>query len=162
MATSTDHIPFDEVGLPGFQFIQDGLEYGVTHHSNIDSFDHIQRGDLMQASAILAAFVYQAANRDEMLPRKALPKAKVQPDAYTAIPDVKRDIEFTPGLKMDAKIPAGAGPFPAVIFVHGGGFVGGSRQTMMRPLYQPVSDAGFAWFTVDYRVAPGPSLSRCR
>ena len=71
----TDHLPFDAVGLPGFQFIQDPLDYGTrTHHSNIDAYDHVQEGDLMQAAAILASVVYEAATRPEMLPRKPLPK----------------------------------------------------------------------------------------
>ena len=72
---STDHISFDEVGIPGFQFIQDGLEYGTrTHHTNMDSYDRASANDLMQASVIMAAFVYNAAMRDEKLPRKPLPK----------------------------------------------------------------------------------------
>ena len=71
----TDHQSFDGVGLPGFQFIQDPMEYMTrTHHSNMDVYDHIQAGDLMQASAIIASFVYNTAMRDEMLPRKPLPK----------------------------------------------------------------------------------------
>jgi hypothetical protein len=71
----TDHLPFDAVGLPGFQFIQDPLDYGSrTHHSNIDVYDHLQEGDLMQAAAILASCVYEAATRPEMLPRKPMPK----------------------------------------------------------------------------------------
>ncbi len=71
----TDHQSFDAVGLPGFQFIQDPIEYETrTHHSNMDLYDHIQPGDLMQASAIMASFVYNAAMREEMLPRKPLPK----------------------------------------------------------------------------------------
>jgi len=71
----TDHLSFDAVGLPGFQFIQDPLDYGSrTHHSELDVYDHAEPGDLMQASAIMAAFVYNAANRPEMLPRKPLPK----------------------------------------------------------------------------------------
>ncbi len=65
---------FDGVGLPGFQFIQDPLDYGTrTHHSNLDVYDHVQPGDLMQASAILASFVYDAAVRPDMLPPKPLP-----------------------------------------------------------------------------------------
>ena len=71
----TDHQSFDAVGLPGFQFIQDPLDYGSqTHHSSADVFDHLQASDLMEASAIMAAVVYDAATRDEMLPRKPLPK----------------------------------------------------------------------------------------
>lgn len=71
----TDHLSFDAVGLPGFQFIQDPVEYETrSHHSNMDTYDRIQRGDLMQASAIMATFVYNTAMRDQMLPRKPLPK----------------------------------------------------------------------------------------
>jgi carboxypeptidase Q len=73
----TDHLSFDAVGLPGFQFIQDPVEYATrTHHSNMDVYDHIQASDLMEASAIMASFVYHAAMRPEMLPRKPLPKPK--------------------------------------------------------------------------------------
>ena len=72
---STDHVSFNALGLPGFQFIQDPLEYfSTTHHSNMDVFDYVPKSDMMQASAILASFVYNAATRDEMLPRKPLPK----------------------------------------------------------------------------------------
>ncbi len=71
----TDHLSFDAVGLPGFQFIQDPVEYATrTHHSNMDVYDRLQPGDLMQASAIMASIVYDAATRSEMLPRKPLPK----------------------------------------------------------------------------------------
>jgi hypothetical protein len=71
----TDHLSYDAVGLPGFQFIQDPLEYNSrTHHSNMDVYDRIQKGDMMQMSAIVAAFVYNTAMRDDMLPRKPLPK----------------------------------------------------------------------------------------
>ena len=71
----TDHLAFDAIGLPGWQFIQDEVEYGSrTHHSNMDVYDRIQRQDMMQASVIMAAFLYNAAMRDEKLPRKAMPK----------------------------------------------------------------------------------------
>lgn len=71
---STDHVSFDAVGLPGFQFVQDELEYStVTHHSNMDLYDHVSEADLKQAATIVAAFVYLAANRPDMLPRKPLP-----------------------------------------------------------------------------------------
>jgi carboxypeptidase Q len=67
----TDHLSFDGVGLPGFQFIQDDLEYDtLTHHSNMDVYDHLSRGDLMQAATVMAWFVYNAAMRDERMPRK--------------------------------------------------------------------------------------------
>ncbi|MBV8845131.1 MAG: M20/M25/M40 family metallo-hydrolase [Bryobacterales bacterium] len=73
--TGTDHLSFNEVGLPGFQFIQDPLEYdSLTHHSNMDVYDHVQGGDLMQAAAIVTSVIYHAANREEMLPRPPLPK----------------------------------------------------------------------------------------
>jgi carboxypeptidase Q len=76
----TDHQSFDAVGLPGFQFIQDQLEYDSrTHHSNMDVYDRLQRGDLAQMAAIVASFVYQAANREALLPRKALPKPQPPP-----------------------------------------------------------------------------------
>ena len=72
---STDHISFDGVGLPAFQFIQDPLEYGSrTHHSNMDVLDHVQASDLEQASAVMAWFVYNTASRPEMMPRKPMPK----------------------------------------------------------------------------------------
>jgi len=67
----TDHQSFDGAGLPGFQFIQDALDYWtLTHHSNMDTLDRIVPEDLMQASVVMAAFVYQAAMADEKLPRK--------------------------------------------------------------------------------------------
>lgn len=73
--SGTDHLSYDAVGLPGFQFIQDQVEYNTrTHHSNMDVYDRVQKGDLMQAAAIVASFVYNTATRDEMLPRKPLPK----------------------------------------------------------------------------------------
>jgi hypothetical protein len=69
--SGTDHLPFDAVGLPGFQFIQDDLEYDtLTHHSNMDVFDHLSKPDLIQSATIMAWFVYNAAMRDEKLPRK--------------------------------------------------------------------------------------------
>jgi len=68
----TDHLAFDGIGLPGFQFIQDEIEYDTrTHHSNQDVFDRIQADDMKQASVILASFVYNTAMRDEKLPRKS-------------------------------------------------------------------------------------------
>ncbi len=67
----TDHLSFDAVGIPGFQFIQDPLDYETrTHHSNMDVYDRLQPEDLKQISVIVAAFVYDAAMRDQMLPRK--------------------------------------------------------------------------------------------
>jgi carboxypeptidase Q len=68
----TDHLSFDRIGLPGFQFIQDEIEYDTrTHHSNQDNYDRIQADDMKQAATIMAAFVYQTAMMDEKIPRKA-------------------------------------------------------------------------------------------
>ncbi|HYC89458.1 MAG TPA: M20/M25/M40 family metallo-hydrolase [Thermoanaerobaculia bacterium] len=73
--SSTDHIPFDDVGIPGFQFIQDEVEYrSRTHHTQWDTFERLQREDLMQAAVVVATVVWEAANRPEMLPRKPMPK----------------------------------------------------------------------------------------
>jgi hypothetical protein len=74
-AGSTDHLSFDAVGIPGFQFIQDELDYeSRTHHTNEDNYDHLRMDDLRQAATILASFVYFTAMRPQMMPRKALPK----------------------------------------------------------------------------------------
>ena len=71
----TDHLSFDAVGIPGFQFIQDPIEYETrTHHSNMDVYDRLQPEDLKQISVIVAGFVYDAAMRDQMLPRKPIEK----------------------------------------------------------------------------------------
>ena len=71
----TDHLSFGAVGLPGFQFIQDRVEYDTrTPHSNMDAYDRAQAADLFPASIIVASFVYQAADGEELLPKKPLPK----------------------------------------------------------------------------------------
>jgi hypothetical protein len=83
----TDHQAFDSVGLPGFQFIQDPIEYmgegGFfgTHHTDVDVYDRLQREDLMQAAVVVATLAWQAANRDELLPRKPLPPVATPPPA---------------------------------------------------------------------------------
>ena len=72
--TSTDHVSFDNAGIPAFQFMVDRLEYNSrTHHSNMDTFDRVQRDDMVQQATVIAVFAYNAAMRDEKLPRKALP-----------------------------------------------------------------------------------------
>jgi len=72
----TDHLAFDSVGLPGFQFVQDEGDYETrTHHTNVDVYDRLQADDLQQASVVMASFVYQAAVRAQRFPRKALPAA---------------------------------------------------------------------------------------
>src|SRR5437867_256959 len=75
----TDHLSFDSVGLPGFQFIQDAVEYETrTHHTNYDVYERLQRDDLMQAVVVMATFVWETANRPEMLPRKPLSKVDLE------------------------------------------------------------------------------------
>jgi carboxypeptidase Q len=68
---STDHVSFDNIGIPAFQFMVDRLEYNSrTHHSNMDVYDRVQRDDMVQQATVIAVFAYNAANRDHMLPRK--------------------------------------------------------------------------------------------
>ena len=72
----TDHQSFDALGLPGFQFIQDPVEYSSrTHHTTADTYERIQEEDMRKNAVIVASFVYHAANRDQLLPRKPLPRA---------------------------------------------------------------------------------------
>jgi alpha-L-fucosidase 2 len=70
----------------------------------------------------------------------------------------QKDVEYGhPGAKsllLDLHVPDGPGPFPAAILVHGGGFDEGSKSTNVRPLFEPLANAGFAWFSIDYRMAP--------
>ncbi len=67
----TDHLSFDAAGIPGFNFIQDPIEYSLnTHHTTLDSYDHLVLDDLKQAAVIVAATVYALAQREEMMPRK--------------------------------------------------------------------------------------------
>ncbi len=76
----TDHLSFDAVGIPAFQFIQDPIEYETrTHHSNMDVYDRLQGDDLRQAAVIVASIVYNAAMRDQMLPRKPIEKPLPKP-----------------------------------------------------------------------------------
>jgi Zn-dependent M28 family amino/carboxypeptidase len=70
----TDHQSFDAVGLPGFQFVQDPVQYGRTYHTNMDVYERIEPTDMMRNAVIVASFVYHTANRDQVLPRKPLPK----------------------------------------------------------------------------------------
>ena len=73
--SGTDHLPFDRAGLPGFQFIQDGLDYwSRTHHTHLDTYDHLREADLKQSAVVLASFLYHAAMRDRPLPRKPMPQ----------------------------------------------------------------------------------------
>jgi Zn-dependent M28 family amino/carboxypeptidase len=75
--TGTDHQSFDAVGLPGFQFIQDPMDYETrTHHTNMDTYERVQQADAEQMAIIEAYFVYEAATRPEKLPRKDLPEPR--------------------------------------------------------------------------------------
>jgi acetyl esterase len=89
---------------------------------------------------------------------RLLPFVLVACAALCAAPVDRKDVEFArPGgkpLLLDLHIPDGRGPFPAAILIHGGGFDEGSRSTNVRPLFDPLSAANFAWFTIDYRLAP--------
>ncbi len=104
----TDHEAFDAIGIPGFQFIQDPLDYGSrTHHSNMDTYERLQSEDLAQAATVEAIFVYNAAMRDQMLPRKQLPHpeleeqrtaplSNIMPGAEAAEKDAKEKADQTP------------------------------------------------------------------
>jgi hypothetical protein len=84
IVSGSDYVAFDEVGIPAFQFIQDRLEYNSrTHHSNMDVYDRVQRGDLVQMAVVVASFAYNAAMREEMLPRKPLPVPAAPPKPTT-------------------------------------------------------------------------------
>ena len=85
----TDHLSFDAVGVPGFQFIQDPLDYDTrTHHSNMDTYERLQAEDLAQAAMVEAIFVYNAAMRDQMLPRKPFPHPELQQQLQQPLKDV--------------------------------------------------------------------------
>jgi carboxypeptidase Q len=85
----TDHEAFDSVGIPGFQFIQDMLDYGSrTHHSNMDVYERLQPDDLAQAATVEAIFVYNAAMRDQMLPRKPLPHPELKEEKDAPLKNV--------------------------------------------------------------------------
>jgi hypothetical protein len=85
----TDHLSFDAVGIPGFQFIQDLMDYeSRTHHSNEDVYERLQAADLKQIATVEAIFVYNAAMRDQMLPRKPLPHPENEEKLRAPIPDL--------------------------------------------------------------------------
>jgi len=93
----TDHQAFDAVGLPGFQFIQDPIEYSNgsffgTHHTDMDVYDRLQREDLMQAAVVIATFAWNAASRDALLPRKPLPPVAEPPAPPRVGPKVKGEL----------------------------------------------------------------------
>lgn len=93
----TDHESFDAVGIPGFQFIQDRLDYGSrTHHSNMDVYERLQPGDLAQAATVEAIFVYNTAMRDQMLPRKPLPHPELEEQRKAPLKKVMPGAEEVP------------------------------------------------------------------
>jgi carboxypeptidase Q len=92
---STDHVSFDQVGIPGFQFIQDQLDYeSRAHHSNMDTYERLVPGDLKQIATVEAIFVYNAAMRDQMLPRKPLPDPALQQKRDAPLPDLFPDAKL--------------------------------------------------------------------
>ena len=101
----TDHLSFDAVGIPGFQFIQDPLDYeSRAHHSNEDVYERLQAADLKQIAAVEAIFVYNAAMRDQMMPRKPLPAPDREEKLRAPIPDL------FPGAVPPAAEPKSPGP----------------------------------------------------
>jgi carboxypeptidase Q len=85
----TDHLSFDAVGIPSFQFIQDDLDYeSRTHHSNEDTYERLQAADLKQIATVEAIFVYDAAQRDQMLPRKPMPQPQLEDQRNAPLPDI--------------------------------------------------------------------------
>jgi carboxypeptidase Q len=85
----TDHLSFDAVGIPGFQFIQDPMDYGTrTHHSNMDTYERLQPADLKQMAVVEAIFVYNAAMREQMIPRKPLPHPEMMEEQAKPLPDL--------------------------------------------------------------------------
>jgi hypothetical protein len=106
----SDHIPFDAVGLPGFEFVQDDVEYRATpnpeffgtHHTNMDVYDRLQREDLMQAAVVMASCVYHAAMREERFPRKPLPRDHPAP--------VPAGPPTSPMPPVDSPTPSGGRP----------------------------------------------------
>lgn len=85
---STDHVFFDAVGIPAFQFIQDPLDYGsMVHHTDVDTFDHLKADDMRQGALILAEFLINAANSDQPLPRVPLATAPTPADQFYPFPE---------------------------------------------------------------------------
>jgi hypothetical protein len=85
----TDHLSFDAVGIPGFQFIQDPMDYGTrTHHSNMDTYERLQPADLKQMAVVEAIFVYNAAMREQMIPRKPLPHPELMEEQTKPLTDL--------------------------------------------------------------------------
>ena len=104
----TDHLSFDAVGLPGFQFIQDPLDYETrTHHSDMDTVDRLHADDLEQGAVVEAIFLYNTAQRDAMMPRKPFPHPELDPQGKAPIPNIYPNA-ISPA--PDNGKPATAGP----------------------------------------------------
>jgi hypothetical protein len=100
----TDHESFDAVGIPGFQFIQDMLDYMTrTHHSNEDVYERLQAGDLAQAATVEAIFVYNAAMRDQMLPRKPLPHPELEEQRSAPLKNLMPGAQEAPAKEQEKK-----------------------------------------------------------
>ena len=100
----TDHESFDAVGIPGFQFIQDPLDYGArTHHSNMDVYERLQPADLAQAATVEAIFVYNTAMREQMLPRKPLPRPELDEQRKAPLKHVMPGAEDVPEKAAESK-----------------------------------------------------------
>jgi len=85
----TDHLAYDAVGLPGFQYIQDELDYETrTHHSNVDTVEHIKEADLQQAAVVEAIFLYNTSEREAMMPRKPLPHPEQDQDRNAPLKNI--------------------------------------------------------------------------
>jgi Zn-dependent M28 family amino/carboxypeptidase len=85
----TDHLSFDAVGLPGFQYIQDPMDYETrTHHSDMDTYDRLHEADLEQAAVVEAIFLYNTAQRDAMMPRKPFPHPELERKLSAPIPNI--------------------------------------------------------------------------
>jgi hypothetical protein len=99
----TDHLSFDAVNIPGFQFIQDPMDYETrTHHSNMDTYEHLSPNDLKQLAVVEAIFVYNAAMRDQMMPRKPFPHPERNEQLNAPIKNLYP-------VAMDAQFPAPSG-----------------------------------------------------
>ena len=93
----TDHLSFDAVGIPGFQFVQDPLDYETrSHHSNMDTYERLQAEDLAQAAFVEAIFVYNTAMRDQMLPRKPMPHPELEQELSAPLKNVMPGAEEKP------------------------------------------------------------------
>jgi hypothetical protein len=93
----TDHLSFDAVGLPGFQYIQDPMDYETrTHHSDMDTFDKLHQADLEQSAIVEAIFLWNTSQRDAMMPRKPFPHPEREHELNAPIPNIYPNAEVPP------------------------------------------------------------------